>query len=91
MVVPMTRQNELSNRAIAFKMIGIGWYIAFCLGTGFAGGYFLDRHFDTFPVLTLILMTFGLFIAFYGIYRMVLPLLKEAKNQNKATGKEGKG
>ncbi len=71
-------------------MIGIGWYIAFCLGAGFAGGYFLDRYVETFPLFTLILLTLGLFVAFYGIYRMILPLLKEAKSQNKATEKEGK-
>lgn len=86
----MTRQDELSNRTLAFKMIGVGWYIAFCLGAGLGLGLLLDNFIDTFPIFTLILLTVGLFIAFYGIYRMVLPLLKEAQNQNNAAGKEGK-
>ncbi|MFC1925455.1 AtpZ/AtpI family protein [Chloroflexota bacterium] len=90
MIETMTRQDELKGWALAYKMLGIGWYIAFCLAGGFAGGYFLDQYIDTFPVFTLVLLTLGLFVAFYGIYRMVLPLLKEAKNQDKVTGKEGR-
>jgi len=86
----MTRQKELNDRALAFKMLGIGWYIAFCLGGGFAGGYLLDRHFETLPLFTLILLTVGLVVAFYGIYRMIYPLLQEAKKQSKPNGDEVK-
>jgi ATP synthase protein I len=92
MMATMTRQNglnDLSTRALAFKMIGIGWYIAFCLGAGLGGGLLLDNHYNTLPLFTFLLLTLGLFIAFYGIYRMVRPLIKEAKNQDKAIGKEG--
>jgi len=85
----MTRQHDLNDRALAFKLIGIGWYIALCLGGGAVGGYFLDKHLDTSPVFTLILLTFGLFVAFFGIYRMISPLLKEAKELNKTEGEEG--
>jgi len=78
----MDRQ-DWSNRAIAFKLIGIGWYVAFCLFSGAIGGFFLDRHLDTSPLFTLLLLTFGLFIAFYGIYRMIRPLMKEENKTDK--------
>ncbi len=64
-------------------MIGIGWYIAFCLILGAVGGYFLDQHLDTLPLFTLLLLTIGLFLAFYGIYRMVRPLLEEERKKTK--------
>ena len=78
----MDRQ-DWSNRTVAFKLIGIGWYIAFCLIGGAVGGYFLDRHLDTAPLFTLLLLTFGLFIAFYGIYRTIRPLMKEENKTDK--------
>lgn len=90
MMAVVTRKNDLSNRAIAFKMLGVGWYIAFCLGAGLGGGWLLDNYLDTFPVFALVMLTLGLFVAFYGIYRMILPLIKEAKNQEEAARKEEK-
>lgn len=77
------RQDDFTNRALAFRFIGIGWYIAFCLGAGFGGGYLLDRHFDTLPLFSLILLTFGLVVAIVGIYRMVKPLINDAEEQVK--------
>lgn len=79
----MDWQKDLSKRALALRMIGIGWYIAFCLLGGAVGGYFLDRHFDTLPLFTIVLLTVGLFVAFYGIYRIVRPLMKEEQKKTK--------
>ena len=79
----MDPKDDFSKRAVAFKLIGIGWYIAFCLISGTVGGYFLDQHLGTLPLFTLVLLTFGLFIAFYGIYRMIRPLMKEENNADK--------
>ena len=82
----MDWQKDLSKRALALRMIGIGWYIAFCLLGGAAGGYFLDRHLDTLPVFTIVLLTVGLFVAFYGVYRIVRPLMKEEQKKTKGEG-----
>lgn len=84
------RQEDFTNRTLAFKFIGIGWYIAFCLGAGFGGGYLLDRHFDTLPLFSLILLTLGLVVAIVGIYRMVKPLINEAEKEVNANRKEDK-
>lgn len=91
MAIMTRRQDDFTNRALAFRFIGIGWYIAFCLGAGFGGGYLIDRHYDTLPLFSLILLTLGLVVAIVGIYRMVKPLINEAEKQveeTKANGKE---
>ena len=75
--------KNLTKQALALRMIGIGWYIAFCLVGGAAGGYFLDRHLDTLPLFTMVLLTVGLFVAMYGVYRIVRPLMKEEQKKPK--------
>ena len=74
----MDGQKDFNKRALAFRLIGIGWYIAFCLILGTLGGYWLDRHVDnTFPIFALVGVTLGLVVAMVGLYFMVRPLMKE--------------
>ncbi len=61
----------------AFRFIGIGWYVAICIGGGIGLGVWLDRRFDTSIVFTLIGVVLGLVVAVLGIYRMIEPLIKE--------------
>lgn len=57
------------------RLIGIGWYFVVCIVGGMVGGVFLDRIADTGPLLTLIGLFFGLGMAFYGGYRMLVEAL----------------
>jgi len=94
MMVTMTRQkklDELTMRSIAFKLMGVGWYVAFCLGAGLGGGWLIDNQLGTFPVFALVLLTLGLFVAFYGIWRMIRPLVKQAEEQAKANREKENG
>lgn len=61
----------------AFRFIGIGWYIAFCIGGSILGGLWLDRHFETSIIFTLAGVFLGLVVAGLGTYRMIEPLIKE--------------
>jgi len=61
-------------------MLGIGWHIAFSLILGALGGYWLDKHYDTAPIFTLIGLTLGLAVALGGLYLMIRPLMKEENN-----------
>ena len=54
------------------RLMGIGWYVAICIIGGVFGGVLLDRLFDSAPILSLIGLAFGLFLAFYGGYRMLI-------------------
>jgi tellurite resistance protein TehA-like permease len=61
----------------AFRFIGIGWYIAICIGGSIYGGVLLDKHFDTSIIFTLAGVFLGLVVAALGTYRMIEPLIKE--------------
>ncbi len=60
----------------------MGWYVGICLFLGVWGGQELDNKLDTRPVLVIVGLILGLFIAFYGVYRMVLPSLRNRGEEN---------
>ena len=44
-----------SRMGTVLRLVGIGWYVALCIGGGAVGGRFLDRQLDFgFPILTLL-------------------------------------
>lgn len=53
----------------------MGWYVALCIVAGVAGGVWLDRRLGTGALLTLVGTGLGTAAAFYGMVRMVRPLL----------------
>jgi ATP synthase protein I len=50
---------------------GIGWFVATSIALGAYGGYWLDRQFDTAPVLTLLGLVLGVLTAFVGMIRLL--------------------
>ena len=67
----------------ALRFIGAGWYVALCIVLGAAGGLWLDRKLGTFPWLALGGIVLGTFVAFYGLYRMLVPLLNNRGRDKK--------
>ena len=65
----------------ALRVVGVGWYIAGCILLGILGGRWLDGKLHTEPWLMLLGLMVGLLVAFYGVYRMILPNI--SKKQNK--------
>jgi len=59
----------------ALRLVGVGWYVALCIGLGVGGGVWLDGKFDTSPVLTLAGLFLGLLMAFWGGYRMLMDVV----------------
>ncbi|MFC1865206.1 AtpZ/AtpI family protein [Chloroflexota bacterium] len=68
----------------AFNIIGVGWFIGLSIILGVLGGLWLDNKLDTQPLFILIGLLFGLIVAVYGVYRMLLPLLKNRGNKEDA-------
>ncbi|MBI4337066.1 MAG: AtpZ/AtpI family protein [Chloroflexi bacterium] len=66
--------------AWSLRFAGLGWYIALCILAGIVGGYFLDRWLGTKPLFILVGILLGTVVAFYGVYRMVAPLMSMEKN-----------
>ena len=62
--------------ALAFQLLGVGWYVAMCIGGGAAGGYWLDSEFGLSPALTLTGLFIGISVAVIGMYRMLMAILK---------------
>ena len=69
----------------AFRLLGIGFYIAACIIGGMVLGWWLGGKQPFFIILGLI---FGLILAFYGVYRMIRPLL--SKKNDKSDKDNGK-
>jgi len=59
----------------ALRLVGVGWYVAFCIGAGVLGGVWLDSRFDTSPALSLAGLFLGLLVAFWGGYRMLMDVI----------------
>jgi len=64
----------------AFRFTGVGFYIGLCIIGGVYLGVWLDKKVDISPLFTLLGLGLGLFIAFYGTYRMLLPALGKGKD-----------
>ena len=60
---------------LALRLTGLGWYVALCIVGGVWGGVALDKAIGTTPVFLLTGVVLGSIIAFWGLYRMVYPLL----------------
>lgn len=59
----------------ALRFIGVGFYIGGSIVLGVVAGRWLDSKLNTEPILVIVGLVFGLFMAFYGVYRMLLPLI----------------
>jgi len=71
----------------AFKLVGLGWYVGICILLGVLGGLWLDSRLHRSPVFVIVGLLLGIIIAFYGVYRMILPNFGKFDNNNKNEGK----
>ena len=62
--------------ADALRLLGLGWYVVTALVGGVVSGLLLDNWIDVSPLFTLLGLALGLIVAFWGVYRMLAPLLK---------------
>ena len=65
----------------ALRFIGVGWFIGISILLGVLGGLWLDSKFGTKPILVIVGLIFGLIVAFYGVYRMLLPLMRNKRDK----------
>ena len=61
----------------AFRLLGIGWFVAICILGGGVGGYLLDGWLDLSPLFTLLGFVVGIAAAVIGMYRMLVAVLSE--------------
>ena len=67
----------------ALKLLGLGWYVAFCIVAGVLLGRWLDSSvFHTSFWFTLIGLGLGVFLAFWGLYKALTDILGDSSNAN---------
>ncbi len=59
----------------ALRLVGVGFFVSGSILLGVFGGLWLDNMLNTEPIWVIVGLILGLVIAFYGVYRMLLPLL----------------
>jgi ATP synthase protein I len=65
----------------ALRFIGVGWFIAISILLGVLGGLWLDNKIGTKPIFVIVGLILGLVVAFYGVYRMLLPLMRSKRDK----------
>ena len=61
----------MSRWAAAFRLTGVGFFVAACILGGILAGLWADNKLDTKPLFILLGLAVGLAVAFYGVYRMI--------------------
>ena len=73
------------NRWVAvLRLAGAGWYIGGCIVLGVVGGLWLDNKLNTKPILVVAGLILGVIVAFFGVYRMILPSISKKRNKGKS-------
>ncbi len=71
--------NEIGPLTIVLRLTGLGWYVAICIVLGVVGGVFLDKLAGTEPLFILLGIILGSVVAFWGLFKMVQPILNAPK------------
>ena len=67
--------NGMSWWVVALRLTGLGWYVAFCVVAGILLGIVADRLTGISPLFAIIGVLLGSILAFWGVYKMILPVL----------------
>ncbi len=67
---------------VALRLSGLGWYIAACVVLGVLGGLGLDKLVGTSVLFTILGTVLGSVVAFWGAYKLVLPVLYGSNREN---------
>ncbi len=68
----------------ALRLVGVGFFIGGSILLGVFAGRWLDTKLNTEPLWMIVGLFLGLIIAFYGVYRMLLPFM--SNKQDKENG-----
>jgi len=70
----------MSRWVAALRLVGVGFFIGGSIMLGVLAGLWLDNKFGT-NWLWLPGLILGIVVAFYGVYRMLLPLVSGRRNK----------
>ncbi len=65
---------------LALRLVGVGFFIGGFIVLGTVSGLWLDGRLNTKPVFTIGGLLLGLVVAGYGVYQMILPLIRNDRD-----------
>lgn len=71
----------MDRRLAAFGVLGVGFFIAGSIILGVVGGHWLDGRLNSEPLFLIIGLLLGIVVAFYGVYAMLRPFLKDKQDK----------
>jgi ATP synthase protein I len=71
----------MDKRLAALGLLGVGFFVAISIILGVVGGRWLDGKLNSEPVFLIIGLLLGIVVAFYGIYIMLRPLMKDKQDK----------
>ena len=74
----------------ALRLTGLGWFVAICIVLGILGGLWLGKVTGQVALLVLVGTVLGSVVAFYGVYRMILPAVYGSNNPNRSASRSQK-
>jgi F0F1-type ATP synthase assembly protein I len=61
----------------AFALVGIGTSLAVWIVVPTLIGHWLDSRYDSDPIITLVLLVFGMMVGFFDAYRRLRDVLRQ--------------
>jgi len=71
----------MSRWVAALRLVGVGFFIGGSIFLGVFVGLWLDSRLNTEPILVIVGLILGIIVAFYGVYRMLLPFLSSKRDR----------
>ncbi len=71
----------MSRWGAALRLTGVGFFIGGAIVLGAFVGLWLDSRLNTEPVLVIVGLILGIIVAFYGVYRMLLPFISNQRDK----------
>ena len=65
----------------ALRLIGVGFFVGGSIVLGVVAGMWLDTRLNSGHIWVIVGLLLGLVIAFYGVYRMLLPFLSNKRDK----------
>ena len=76
---------------VALRLTGLGWYVATCIVAGVLGGIWLDKLLGTKIIFFLLGTVLGVIVAFWGLYKLLQPVLNASKATDRGKHLEDQG
>ena len=71
----------MSRWVAALRLTGVGFFVGGSILLGVVAGRWLDTKLNSEPLWMIVGLFLGLVIAFYGVYRMLLPFMSNKRDK----------